>query len=404
MNGCLCALRAVRHRRTQRAVGYDVVRNRPKVGGLSRARRADLGLRGRKRARHVRQGDRHGPAGAAREERRAASARRRIAGPKHAHIGFIETLRGAEEPSGTTRRRWGRTRAAASPRGFWFNVGGESSATVHVNEDGTVLVATGSPDIGGSRASMAMMAAEMLGVRLQPGAGDRRRHRLDRLHPRDRRLARDLRHRHGGGAGGREGGRRTCASAPRMIWDVDAEGVVWEDGYANPAGSNAGDVRAAVAGGDRGEGGGDRRADHRRGRRSTRRAPAPGFGAHFCDVEVDPETGQVTILRYTAAQDVGKAIHPSYVEGQIQGGVVQGIGWALNEEYIYNDKGQLDNAGLPRLPLPGRLRPADDRGGAGGGAEPAPSVRRARASARCNDRARRWPRSPTRSTTPPACG
>jgi CO/xanthine dehydrogenase Mo-binding subunit len=73
---------------------------------------------------------------------------------------------------------------------------------------------------------------------------------------------------------------------------------------------------------------------------------APGFSTQFCDVEVDPETGKVTILRFVVAQDVGKAIHPSYVEGQMQGGVVQGIGWALNEEYIYDQKGRLDNAGF----------------------------------------------------------
>src|SRR6201998_2806040 len=73
---------------------------------------------------------------------------------------------------------------------------------------------------------------------------------------------------------------------------------------------------------------------------------APGFSTQFCDVEVDPETGKVTILRFVAAQDVGKAIHPSYVEGQIQGGVAQGIGWALNEEYIYDKNGRLDNPGL----------------------------------------------------------
>ncbi len=72
----------------------------------------------------------------------------------------------------------------------------------------------------------------------------------------------------------------------------------------------------------------------------------PGFAAHICDVEVDPETGQVTVLRYTAAQDVGRAIHPAYVEGQIQGGVAQGIGWALNEEYIYDDRGVMDNPGF----------------------------------------------------------
>jgi CO/xanthine dehydrogenase Mo-binding subunit len=73
---------------------------------------------------------------------------------------------------------------------------------------------------------------------------------------------------------------------------------------------------------------------------------APGFSSQFCDVEVDPETGKVTILRYVAAQDVGCAIHPSYVEGQIQGGVAQGIGWALNEEYIYDKNGRLDNPGF----------------------------------------------------------
>jgi hypothetical protein len=72
----------------------------------------------------------------------------------------------------------------------------------------------------------------------------------------------------------------------------------------------------------------------------------PGFSTQFRDVEVDPETGKVTILRFVAAQDVGCAIHPSYVEGQIQGGVAQGIGWALNEEYIYDTKGRLDNAGF----------------------------------------------------------
>ena len=72
----------------------------------------------------------------------------------------------------------------------------------------------------------------------------------------------------------------------------------------------------------------------------------PGFAAHLCDVEVDPETGHVTVLRYTAAQDVGRAIHPAYVEGQIQGGAAQGIGWALNEEYLFDGKGRMENAGF----------------------------------------------------------
>ena len=70
---------------------------------------------------------------------------------------------------------------------------------------------------------------------------------------------------------------------------------------------------------------------------------APSFATHIADVEVDPETGKASVVRYTAIQDAGRAIHPSYVEGQYQGGVAQGIGWALNEEFIYDAKGQLDN-------------------------------------------------------------
>jgi CO/xanthine dehydrogenase Mo-binding subunit len=69
----------------------------------------------------------------------------------------------------------------------------------------------------------------------------------------------------------------------------------------------------------------------------------PGFAVHLCDIELDPDTGRATVVRYTAAQDVGRAIHPSYVEGQIQGGVAQGVGWALNEAYVYNAAGVLEN-------------------------------------------------------------
>ena len=79
------------------------------------------------------------------------------------------------------------------------------------------------------------------------------------------------------------------------------------------------------------------------------------FGAHIADVEVDPETGKVTILRYTVVQDVGTAIHPSQVEGQLQGGAVQGIGWALYEGYVYNEKGELINANLLDYKLPTAL-------------------------------------------------
>jgi len=80
-----------------------------------------------------------------------------------------------------------------------------------------------------------------------------------------------------------------------------------------------------------------------------------GFGVHIADVEIDPETGKVTILRYTAVQDVGKAIHPSYVEGQMQGGSAQGIGWALNEEYFYDNQGRMKNASYLDYRMPTAL-------------------------------------------------
>ena len=69
-------------------------------------------------------------------------------------------------------------------------------------------------------------------------------------------------------------------------------------------------------------------------------------------MEVDPDTGKVQILRYTVIQDAGKAIHPSYVEGQMQGGAVQGIGWALNEEYFFDDQGQMRNASFLDYRMP----------------------------------------------------
>src|SRR5262249_61275145 len=109
-------------------------------------------------------------------------------------------------------------------------------------------------------------------------------------------------------------------------WGVDPEGVVWENGHARPASGNVGDfkplsIKEIAA--KRAQTGGPIVAAA--GVNPT--VVAPGFATHFCDIEVDPHTGKVTVLRYLAAQDVGRAIHPSYVEGQIQGGCAHGNGW-----------------------------------------------------------------------------
>ena len=76
------------------------------------------------------------------------------------------------------------------------------------------------------------------------------------------------------------------------------------------------------------------------------------FATHICDIEVDPETGASRVKRYTVIQDAGKAIHPTYVEGQYQGGAAQGIGWALNEEYVYGKDGRLQNAAFLDYRIP----------------------------------------------------
>jgi CO/xanthine dehydrogenase Mo-binding subunit len=215
---------------------------------------------------------------------------------------------------------------------------------MQVNADGTVLVATGSPDIGGSRASMAIMAAETLGVDYnQVRAIVADTGSVGYTH-----VTGGSRVTFATGMAVVDATKAVIKDACRraaMIWDVDPEGVIWEDGFAKPAGANVGDFKpmslAEIAGKAAATGGPiTASAGVNAG------AQAPGFGAHFVDVEIDPETGRCDILKYVAAQDVGRAIHPSYVEGQIQGGVVQGIGWALNEEYIYNAKGLLDNAGF----------------------------------------------------------
>ena len=341
MNACLCAF-APYDIANARAVGYDVVCNRPKAAAYRApgspisafAVESVLDMLAKK-------------IGMDPLELRLKNASRigtpTIFGPKHAHNGYPETVQALLDHPGY-KAPLGKNQGRGVASGYWFNGGGESSATMQVNADGTVLVATGSVDVGGSRASMAIMAAETLGVDYNQV----------------RAIVADT-----GSVGYTHvtgGSRVTFATGTAvvnatktiikdlcrraaMIWDVDPEAVVWEDGYAKPAGLNAGDfaplslkeiaAKAAQTGGSI-----TAAASVNAG------GQAPGFATQFCDVEVDPETGKVTILRFVAAQDVGRAIHPAYVEGQIQGGVVQGIGWALNEEYIYNAKGQLDNPGF----------------------------------------------------------
>jgi CO/xanthine dehydrogenase Mo-binding subunit len=347
MSTCMCAF-APYDIPNARAVGYDVVCNRPKVAAY-RAPGSPIGNFAVESVLDVLAQKIGMDPLKLRLKNAAKKGTQMLSGAKLAHNGYAETIEalldhpGYEAPLGKNQGR-----GVAS--GYWFNGGGESSATMHVNEDGTVVVATGSPDIGGSRASMAIMAAETLGIDyelVRPIVADT--------------ASVGYAHLTGGSRVTFATGmavvdttkkiiQELCVRAARM-WDVDPEGVVWEDGCAKPASSNVGDFRPLSLreiAAKRAQTGGPIVA----AAAVNPGAVAPGFATQFCDVEVDSETGKVKILRFVAAQDVGRAIHPSYVEGQIQGGVTQGIGWALNEEYIYNSRGHMDNPGFLDYRIP----------------------------------------------------
>jgi CO/xanthine dehydrogenase Mo-binding subunit len=329
-------------------VGYDVVTNRPKVAAY-RAPGAPIGAFAVECVLDELAAALGIDPLVLRQKNAAKEGTKAAYGPTFRRIGYAETLQAAlRHPHYHTPLGSNQGRGVAS--GFWFNAGGESSAQVNINEDGTVVVVTGHPDIGGSRASMVNIVAEMLGIdyrRVQALIGDTSAIPYSAL----------------------TGGSRVTFAAGLVvskateqvikilreraarIWKIEAEAVAWENGEARPAGSNAGEfaplslaqiaAKASATGGPI------------NGSSSLNTEGAgPGFATHICDVEVDPETGKVQVTRYTAVQDAGRAIHPSYVEGQIQGGVAQGIGWALNEEYIFTENGSLDNPGFLDYRMP----------------------------------------------------
>jgi CO/xanthine dehydrogenase Mo-binding subunit len=82
----------------------------------------------------------------------------------------------------------------------------------------------------------------------------------------------------------------------------------------------------------------------------THKSPPP-FSAHFAEVEVDTETGKVTVIKYVAAIDCGTAINPKLAEGQTEGGVLNGISYALTEEYLFNERGKMTNASLQQYKI-----------------------------------------------------
>ena len=347
MNGCLCGF-APYAIPNQKAVGYDVVSNRPKVAAYRApgspianfAVESTLDILAKKIGMNPAE---------FRLKNAAAKGTPMFGGTVMSHNGYADTVRAVvehpdfEKPLGPNQGR-----GIAS--GYWFNGGGESGATAYVNADGTVSIATGSPDIGGSRASMAIMAAEMFGIdydKVRSTVNDTTSVPFTRQTGGSRvTYATGL-----AVIGACEKVIQELRQRAAIMWDVDVEGVDWEDGHARPSSSNVGDFeplslqRIAAQAGSTGGPIGATNAVSAGGQ-------APGFATEMCDVEVDPDTGHVKILRFVVAQDAGRAIHKGYVEGQMQGGVAQGIGWALNEEYIYDDSGRLANAGFLDYRIP----------------------------------------------------
>jgi len=266
----------------------------------------------------------------------AKEGTRRVDGPTYPKIGFVETLEAARASDHWRSKLVGKNRGRGLASGFWFNIGLKSSAAANVNADGTVTLVEGSTDIGGSRTSIAMQLAETLGIAAEdvhPQVAD-----TDSVGYTD--VTGGSRVTFATGLAAYHVGldiREQMAARAALLWECKPEQVKWDDGVFRAGDKSIAFKELATKLNQTGEPVVGRATVDPQG-------SSNGFGTHIVDVEVDPDTGKVTILRYTAIQDAGRAIHPSYVEGQMQGGSVQGIGWALNEEYFYDDTGRMRNA------------------------------------------------------------
>ena len=270
-------------------------------------------------------------------------------GPVYGPIGIGPTLQAAREHphmSAPLGKNQGRGMAC----GFWFNFGGQTCTDLNIAPDGTVCLTVGTIDVGGARASLALVAAEELGIpydQVRAVVGDTSSLGYNDMTD--------------GSRGTFSSSMATIMSARNAItilkeraalmWDIPVAKVVWEEGsakavgkkYDNLAPLSLADIAAAAPNT------GGPIAGHNE---LVADGAGVSFATHICDVEVDPETGRTQVVRYTVIQDAGKAVHPTYVEGQYQGGAAQGIGWALNEEYVYGEDGRLQNAGFLDYRIP----------------------------------------------------
>jgi CO/xanthine dehydrogenase Mo-binding subunit len=261
-------------------------------------------------------------------------------GPKYGPIGIGPTLQAVKNHP-QLKEKLGPNQGRGMACGFWFNFGGQTCTDLNIGVDGTVNLTIGTVDVGGARASMSLIAAEELGIpyeKVKCNVAD----------------TASLGHNDTteGSRGTFSSGMATIFAARQaigvlkeraaMMWEIPVEEVEWKEGAAHAVGvehSNLAPLTLAEIARKSPQTGGPI-AGHNE---VVADGAGVSFASHICDVEVDPETGGTRVLRYAVIQDAGKAIHPDYVEGQFQGGAAQGIGWALNEEYVYGEDGLLKN-------------------------------------------------------------
>jgi CO/xanthine dehydrogenase Mo-binding subunit len=268
----------------------------------------------------------------------AKEGTRRADGPKYRRVGCVEVIEAMRTHPHYTAPLGGPNRGRGVAVGFWFNVGLPSSCTISVNADGTVNLVEGSTDIGGTRTSIAMQAAEVLGI----PAEDVRPTVVDTDSVGYTAVTGGSRTTFATGWAAYEAAQdvlRQMKERAAKIRQTDPDSIVMDRATFRETAARLQETGGPVVG---------RGAVNPRG-------VGGSFSGAIADVEVDPETGKVTILRFTSVQDAGKAIHPSYVEGQMQGGSVQGIGWALNEEYYMSPSGTMMNSSLLDYRMPTAL-------------------------------------------------
>ncbi len=275
---------------------------------------------------------------------------RRADGTPFGVIGCTEVMDAMKSHPHYTSKLEGPNRGRGVAVGFWRNIGWKSACSISVNHDGTINLLTGSTDIGGTRASVAMQAAEVLGIpaeSVNPTVVD-----TDSIGYTE--LTGGSRTTFATGWAAHEAAKDVVNEMiirAAMMWDIEPGNIEFVKGvFKSKSDPELSMTFKELARNSRDTGGGIV------GQSSVfPKGIGVSFAGAIADVEVDPETGKVTVLRFTCVQDVGKAVHPSYVEGQMQGGSVQGIGWGLNEEYFMNPDGGMDNFTLLDYRMPTSL-------------------------------------------------